>query len=384
MSDSYDVAVLGLGAVGAATAWRAAARGATVIGVEQFTPGHGRGSSHGGSRIYRQTLFEGSEYVPLARRALELWTDLETETGSALFQRTGGLCIGPDDGDLIRDAVRCAQEGGVVVELLDTGDLSARFPQHFLLPGDVGVLEPGAGVLDPEACVRGMAGRAAALGADLRFETVVDRLEYDDDGVRVHLGDTVVRARRAVLATGAWFTDLVPELDLPLRVQRSPLVWFRGDDRAAYRPERFPTFIRESGDLDGWGIPDVDGRGVKVGAGATAPKPFLTHASENTRPTGPEDTGPPERFVSIAFPGLEPRAVDAVPCMNSKSPDGDFVIGSPAAARSLVLAGGFSGHGFKHSAAVGELCADLALEGDSPLAADRFSPDRFATAGAGR
>jgi sarcosine oxidase len=384
MSDRYDVAVLGLGAVGAATAWRAAARGATVLGVEQFTPGHARGSSHGGSRIYRQTLFEGREYVPLARRALELWTDLETETGTPLFRRTGGLCIGPEDGPLVHDAVHCAREGDVQVELLDDGELGARFPQHALLPGDVGVLEPGAGVLDPEVCVRGMISQAEASGARLMLETFVDHLEYDDAGVRVHIGDTVHQARRAVLATGCWFTDLVPELDLPLRVQRSPLVWFRGADRVAYGPDVFPTFIRESGELDGWGIPDVDGRGVKVGAGPSAPKPFLDHASENTRPIGPEDTAPAERFVAGAFPGLEPREVDALPCMNSKSPDGDFVIGSPAAAPSLVLAGGFSGHGFKHAAAVGELCADLVLEGGSPLMADRFSPDRFATAGAGR
>jgi sarcosine oxidase len=233
-------------------------------------------------------------------------------------------------------------------------------------------------------CVRGMISQAEASGARLMLETFVDHLEYDDAGVRVHIGDTVHQARRAVLATGCWFTDLVPELDLPLRVQRSPLVWFRGADRVAYGPDVFPTFIRESGELDGWGIPDVDGRGVKVGAGPSAPKPFLDHASENTRPIGPEDTAPAERFVAGAFPGLEPREVDALPCMNSKSPDGDFVIGSPAAAPSLVLAGGFSGHGFKHAAAVGELCADLVLEGGSPLMADRFSPDRFATAGAGR
>ena len=124
MPVKYDVAVLGLGAMGAATAWRAAARGASVVGVEQFTPGHARGSSHGGSRIYRQTLFEGIEYVPLARRAFELWTDLEAETGTPLFRRTGGLCIGPEDGPLISDAVSCARDGDVAIELLDAGELT--------------------------------------------------------------------------------------------------------------------------------------------------------------------------------------------------------------------------------------------------------------------
>ncbi len=375
---SYDVAVLGLGAMGATAAWRAAARGASVIGFEQFTPAHARGSSHGGSRIFRKTVFEGIDYVPLVNRAETLWAQLERDSGATVFYRSGGLCVGAADGELVRDAVRCAEEGAVEIELLDADALAGRYPQFAVAPGDVGVFEPGAGALDPEGCIRAALGLAKAAGAELRFETQVTGLQYDDAGVRISVGAETISARRAIVATGAWFTDLVPELGLPLQIQRSPLVWFTGADRAAYGPDRFPTFIWESGDLNGWGIPDVDGRGVKVGVGSGAAyKPLLGHASENGYPIGPVDTDPVEAFVRRAFPGLDPVAAAATPCMNSKSPDRDFVIGIPAAAPSLVLAGGFSGHGFKHSAAVGDITVDLAMEGASDIALDRFSPNRF-------
>ncbi|GAA3107984.1 sarcosine oxidase [Kribbella aluminosa] len=374
---SYDVAVLGLGAMGAAAAWRAAARGASVIGFEQFTPAHARGSSHGGSRIFRRTVFEGIDYVPVVRRAEQLWAQLERDTGATVFHRSGGLCVGAAEGELVRDAMRCAEEGDVEIELLDADALAGRYPQFAVAPGDVGVFEPGAGVLDPEGCIRAELGLAKAAGAELRFETQVSGLQYDDAGVRISVGAETITARRAIVATGAWFTDLVPELALPLRVQRSPLVWFAGADQAAYGPDRFPTFIWESGDLDGWGIPDVDGRGVKVGAGRSAAKPWLEHASDNDYPIGPADTGPVEAIVRRAFPGLDPVPVAATPCMNSKSPDGDFVIGIPAAAPALVLAGAFSGHGFKHSAAVGDITVDLAVDGASDIALGHFSPDRF-------
>jgi sarcosine oxidase len=141
------------------------------------------------------------------------------------------------------------------------------------------------------------------------------------------------------------------------------------------------VFVRENAEMDGWGIPDVDGAGVKIGAGPSAPKPWLSHASENDYPVNERDTGPAEEFCKRAFPGLVPVAVAARPCMNSKSPDGDFVIGIPDAAPSLVLAGGFSGHGFKHASAVGDVTVDLALDGRSDLPLAPFSPARLSAGG---
>ncbi|MEU7857672.1 N-methyl-L-tryptophan oxidase [Nonomuraea sp. NPDC049141] len=376
--NTYDIAVLGLGAMGSMAAWRAAARGASVIGIEQYGIAHDRGSSHGGSRIFRKTLFEGREYIPVVERAHTLWQRLEAESGTTLLRRSGGLCIGPRDGALIDDALRCAKEADIEHLLLEPDELAARYPQHATIAGDVAVLEPGAGVLDPEAAIAAALSRAAAAGARLHFQTQVTALRHDDGGVRVETGDGTFNARRAIVATGAWFTDLLPDLALPLRVQRSLLSWFTGPDRESYRPEVFPVFIRESGTVDGWGIPDVDGRGVKVGAGPTAPKRWLDHARDNDYPVSESDLLPAEEFCRTAFPGLTPRAVAAAACMNSKTPDGDFVIGVPSGAPALVLAGGMSGHGFKHAAGIGDITVDLALDGACDIPLDRFSPDRFA------
>jgi sarcosine oxidase len=382
----YDVAVIGLGAMGAMTTWRARARGARVLGIERFTPGHDRGSSHGGSRIFRRTLFEGPAYVPLIGRAAPLWRRLAEESATTLFQRSGGLSIGPPGGEFLRAAARAAEEGGAEHLLLDPDELTARHPQHAPAEdgtGDGAVFEPGAGVLDPEAAIRAAAGLASAAGADLRFGTRVTALHAEDDGVRIELGGEVVRAARAVVATGAWFTDLVPGLDLPLRAQRSPLLHFTGPDRARYRPDRFPVFVRKNATLDVWGIPDVDGRGVKLGAGPTTPKPWLDHADDNALPLTAADTAAVEDLCRRGFPGLDPHVATGRPCMNSRTPDRDFVLGRPAAAPRLVLAGGFSGHGFKYAAGIGDVAADLALDGGTDTPLDPFAPDRFARA-AGR
>ncbi len=383
MSDkpTYDIAILGLGAMGSMAAWRGASRGAKLLGIEQFGPAHARGSSHGGSRIFRKTLFEGPAYIPLVERADQLWRQLSREAGVTLFQQSGGLCIGPRDGELVKDALQCADAGGFEHQLLEPDELAARYPQHAHVDDDVAVLEPGAGILHPEDSIRAALGLAKAAGADLRFDTRVTTLHVGTDGVEISTADETLRARRAIVATGAWFTDLVPRLELPLRVQRSALIWFQGEDRAAYRPDRFPVFVRENALMDGWGIPDVDGTGVKIGAGPSAPKPWLSHAAENDFPVNERDTGPAEEFCKRAFPGLVPVAVAARPCMNSKSPDGDFVIGVPDGAPSVVLAGGFSGHGFKHAAAVGDVTVDLALDGQSDLPLAAFSPARLSRAG---
>jgi sarcosine oxidase len=363
--------------MGAMAAWSAASRGASVVGFEQYGIAHDRGSSHGGSRIFRRTMFEGEHYNPIVARAADLWQKLETESGTQLLQPSGGLCIGPRDGELIVDALRCAAAGGVEHELLEPDELAARFPQHAHIPGDVGVFEPGAGVLKPEAAITAAAELAAKAGAQLRTECTVTAIRCEDAMVTIETPDETVTARRAIIATGAWFTDLLPELALPLGIQRSSLMWFTGADRAAYRPDRFPVFIRESGPVDGWGIPDADGRGVKLGAGPTAPKPWIDHPRDNDHPVDEKDVEPVAEFCRAAFPGLDPRPLDARACMNSKTPDGDFVLGIPEAAPRLVLAGGFSGHGFKHASAVGEIVADLALAGGSPIPLERFSPDRF-------
>lgn len=373
-----DVAVIGLGAIGAMTSWQLAARGASVVGIERFRPAHDRGSSHGGSRIFRQILFEGAEYVPLARTSLQLWRRLERDSGTSLLAVSGGLVIGPSRGELIADAVASAEAGGVEHERLETDELRARYPQHAVFDDDVAIFEPGAGALRPEAAILAAVEQAEVAGAAIVTDCAVEAIGLGEPHVSIRTQRATVVARRAVVAAGAWFNDLVPELALPLRTQRSCLAWHRGAPSGDFGTERFPVFVRESGHLDGWGIPDIDGRGVKIGAGATANKPWLERPEDNwTAPTA-RDLAPSEAFVREALPDLHPRAADAAACMNSKTPDGDFIVGISSLAPELVLVGGFSGHGFKHAAGVGRIATELALDGATEIPIERFSPDRFA------
>ncbi|MCP9276902.1 N-methyl-L-tryptophan oxidase [Mycolicibacterium arenosum] len=376
----FDVAVVGLGAMGAMAAWRCASRGARVVGFERFTAAHSRGSSHGGSRIFRETVFEGVEYLPLVARAKPLWGELEKRSGATLFRRSGALYIGPRDGADVSGALSAGEGGGFEHHLLEFDELCARYPQHVPIDGDVAVFEPDAGLLDPVASILAALRLASEAGARLAFETPVLDVRSDGFGVIVTTASEAIHARRAIIATGAWYGDLTRTLQLPLRVQRSSALYFRAPVDGSFGIERFPAFIRKSGELDGWGVPDVDGSGVKIGAGSSAGKPWLTHADDNTGDLIDEDIAPTLAFARRAFPSWTPVLQSGLPCMNSKTPDLDFVIGTSERCPGLVLAGGFSGHGFKHAAGVGDIVADLALDGASDVALTRFSPDRFTAA----
>ena len=298
-----DVAVVGLGAMGAMSLWQLAERGVSVVGVERYDIAHPYGSSHGASRIFRSILFEGPEYVPVARRSLELWRELERVSDTPLLTITGGLCIGTDGGELIADAVQSADAGDVSYELLGIDVLRARFPQHACFDDDIGVYEHAAGSVNPELAIRAAVARAAELGATVQTETTVTAVEFGADRVAITCDDQTIEARAAIISAGPWFTDLVPHLELPLRNQRSILSWFApGRDFGA---DRFPAFVRESHDLQGWGLPDLDGSGVKIGISGQ-PKPWLDRPEDNRAPVSAAETLPIESFCTRAFPELAP------------------------------------------------------------------------------
>lgn len=371
-----DVAVVGLGVMGAMTLWQAAKRSSSVIGVEQFEPGHSRGSSHGGSRIFRRVVTEGSHYVPLVGRADELWDELQAESGRPLRITTGGITIGTTGSEYLRHALEAAHDGQVPVEMLETHQIRRRYPQHGVFDDDSAVFEPGAGVLFPEVAVRAAIDRAVENGAGIRTGEQVTELIADGDEVLVRTATIVIRARRAVVSAGAWLTELAPQLQIPLRIQRSVPYWFTPPVDAAFGPTSFPVFRRRSHHLSGWGIPDVDGRGVKIGVSG-APKPWLRHPEDNWVQEDGADFTLVRQFTEEAFPTLRDSPASAYPCMNARTPDGDFVIGTSALAPGIVILGGFGGHGFKHASAVGEIATDLALGLQPRMPIGAFSPDRL-------
>ena len=376
-----DVIVVGLGGMGSAAAAHLAERGQRVLGLEQFQPAHGQGSSHGQSRVIRLAYFEHPSYVPLLLRAYELWSRLERDTGRALLTLTGGLMIGAPDSEVVAGSLRSAREHGLPHELLDAEEIRRRFPPFTAPPAVVGLYEDRAGVLRPEEAIHAHLDRARAHHAELRFdEAVVDWKALPSGGVEVRTSRGRYEADRLVLAPGAWAPALFRLPELPLRVERQVLCWFAPAGGAEpYAASRFPVYVWDLGDgVQFYGFP-ADGAtpGVKVAFFRTGEAVPCTPDSVD-RVVGRDEVETLRNALAGRLPSLASgRLLDAVACMYTLTPDHHFAIGVHPHYADVVLASPCSGHGYKFASVVGEILADLATEGITNHQIDRFSPARF-------
>jgi sarcosine oxidase len=372
----YDVIILGLGAMGSAAAHHLARRGLRVLGLEQFTPAHDRGASHGRSRIIREAYFEDPAYVPLIQRAYALWGDLQAQTGTPLLVTTGGLMIGPRKGALVSGALTSAARHGLVYELLGPDDLRHRYPL-FRPPEDaVAVWEPRAGILFPEACVRAHLGAAARHGADLHFEERVGRWDTFGRGVTIRTNRGRYEAPRLVVTAGPWAGQILADLGLPLEVERNVMYWFHPLRNAdAFGPERFPIYILEyTPGAFVYGFPALGDEGIKIAHHHSGER--CTPASIR-REVSAEEIARMRGLLSRYLPDGDGVLRQAVTCMYTNTPDGHFIIGRHPKLPAVTLACGFSGHGFKFAPVVGEILADLATEGGTRHNIDLFRLGRF-------
>ena len=379
----YDAIVAGLGGMGSATAYQLARRGKRVLGLEKFSPGHDRGSSHGRSRIIRQAYFEHPAYVPLLLRAYELWKQLERETGRELMTLTGGLMIGRREGELVAGSVRSAEEHGLPYELLDAEALEQRFPPLSPDPDTVALYEKKAGFVRPEESVMAHLDRAGASGADLRFEEPVLSWEPSGKGVRVETPEGSYEAERLVVTPGAWATQLLADLDLPLEVERQVMYWFEPEGGIEpFLPDRFPIFIWEPDDGNMfYGFPAQDeDRGVKAAFFRLGGIPATPETID--REIHEEEIDLIRSYLAEYVPDLAGRCLGARACMYTNTPDQHFVISSHPEHPQVVVACGFSGHGYKFCSVVGEILADLATEGSTRHPINLFSPTRLKKADA--
>lgn len=373
----YDVIVLGLGGMGSAALAHLSKRKHKVLGLEQFSPAHTLGSSHGQSRIIRKAYFEDPAYVPLIMRAYELWSELEQATGRSLFLRTGGLMAGHAEAAVVQGSLRSAREHGLPHELLDAADIRRRFPVTRVRDGEVALYETEAGVLFSEECIMAHLQAAVAAGAEARFGTRVQGwAPTAEGGVRVQTSDGEVFADKLVIAAGAWLGVMAPELGLPLQVERNNVYWFAPSDGVqGYGADRFPIYILERKDEPVlFGFPILPGQdAAKHGIHHT--RDFTT-ADTIDREVAPAEVETMRRWLAGWLPGLD-RVQKASVCMYTNTPDEHFVLGLHPQHQQVVLAGGFSGHGFKFCSVVGEVLADLATAGHTRHPIAFCSPTRF-------
>lgn len=370
----HDVIVVGLGGMGSAAAYHLAGRGKRVLGLERYTAPHDRGSSHGGSRIIRQAYHEHPNYVPLVRRAYELWEQLERDSGVPILKITGGLNIGPEGSSVVQGAIRSAQEHGLSHEVLTSPELKRRFPAFQPRPGDAAVFEKRAGYVRPEIAVRAHLDLAVRHGAELHFEEPVLSCASTQAGVRVSTPRAEYEAERLVLAPGGWAPEMLADLNIPFDVRRQVMCWFQ-----PLQAIDVPVYIY-----------DVDGHDVFYGFPATgdvdgAMKAAMHTAGERCtagsvrRETSDADVAVLRRQLSEFLPALNGPLVKASTCLYTLTPDEHFVIAPHPARQAVVIAAGFSGHGFKFTTVVGEILADLAICGKTKAHIDFFSPKRFNT-----
>jgi sarcosine oxidase len=369
-----EVIIAGLGAHGSSAAYALASRGAAVLGFDRFARGHTLGSSGGLSRIIRLSYYEHPDYVPLLRRAWELWRELERASGEHLLTQTGGLYAGPPDGQLVAGALESARSHGLGHEVLDTATLRKRYPLFAWLEGWTGIFDQQAGWLAPERCIEAHLGLAERGGATLRFEEPIDRWESTFDGIRVITRSGSYEAKQLVVTTGAWTAKLVPSLASQLSVERNVLFWFEPRaERDAFA--RLPVYIVEDTDRFFYGFPYIEGQGVKV-AGLHFGDPADPDTIDRTPSDGDEERV--RAWLRRRMPLANGERRDAKVCMYTNSPDGHFVIDQLLEDSNVIVASACSGHGFKFASVIGEILADLVLSGETAHPIGFLSSERLA------
>jgi sarcosine oxidase len=362
MGNGYDVVIAGLGAMGGAIAYHLARGGARVLGFDRYSPPHAYGSSHGRTRVIREAYFEDPVYVPLAKRARQLWRELEAATGRALLYETGAVMLGAPESEAIRGSRRSALEHALPHEVLTVEQVRERFPGFEPDPGMVGLYEPAAGALMAEECVRAHLGAAAAAGAELRRGETLQEWSDAGDHLLVRTSRARYRTASVVLALGAWLPELLPQL--PLQVERQVQCWFRP---AAGAPpvsaDRAPIFLWQlaGGELF-YGLPDF-GHGVKVARHHGGKR---TSASSERRVVAAADVAQVRRFLSRYVPGANGELVDSSVCLYTNTRSGHFLVDRHSEYERIWLISPCSGHGFKFAPVVGERVAAWVLSGERP------------------
>jgi sarcosine oxidase len=378
-AERYDAIVIGLGGMGSATAFHLARRGRRVLGLEQYGLLHDRGSSHGLTRIIRLAYHEHPSYVPLLRRAYELWHELEQLSGERLLITTGSIEGGPEDGPLFQGALEAARIHDLPHEVLDVAELRRRFPAYGdFEPSTHVVLQPDGGFLLAERTLLAHINQAVRHGAELHFhEPVLDWEPTADGGVRVASARATYEADRLVICAGPWAGRLVPRIASLAVPERQVLAWLQPTRPELFAPDRFPVFVLDVEDGNYYGFPEHDVPGFKFGRYHHLREPM--DPDDPDRATHPEDEAILRAFAARYFPGGAGPTILLKACIFTNSPDEHFVIDRLPDASQVSIAAGFSGHGYKFCSLVGEVMADLALDGATSHAIGLFSLSRFAS-----
>jgi len=382
----YDVAVIGVGAMGSASLYQLSKKGLKIIGIDSFAPPHNQGSSHGESRIIRQAIGEGKHYVPLAMRSYEIWQEIEQYTGQRLLNYTGGLVLASKDqaDGFFSTTLKAAQDYGIKHEVLDYKVIKERFKEFNVSKDIVGYYEHKAGFVVPEECVGHQIALAKERGAEVRFNEVVTKIERKNGHIVVQTNQHQYTASKVIISNGPWIQNLIPDWSQDIfSVYRQVLYWFEILDDRSFHPSRFPIFIwKLSEGVEGiYGFPAIHGQkgGIKIAAHAM-PEPTSPDLL-NRQVSDQEKEEFYQKYVMPYFSALiGPHCIKAVVCPYTMTPDENFIIDFLPECEDILVVSCCSGHGFKHSAAIGEITAECVLGNVDMKNLNHFSLKRFRSA----
>lgn len=365
------VVVVGLGAVGAMTAWQLSRRDdVRVIGVEQYGRVHDRGSYAGESRVFRTAYHEGGLYVPMLQESRRMWRELEQASGRDLYLEVGTLSIAQPDRVELTTTLDTVREFDLPHTLYGTDELRAAYPQHNVHDGDVGLLDHQGGGLRPEVSLAAALRLAEDAGADLRFNSPVLAIEDEPGGVVVRTPAEAIRADAVVIASGSWSTRLRSDLRDLLRLQVLGLTWFMPERIEQFLPERFPAFLRDVGPVHFFGAPSLDGYSVKACSNPTWP--VARDVDEVPTAYTREELVKIGQQAREFFPALNPEPVRSSVHHCAYTPDRTPVVDVDPTGRVTIVTG-LSGHGFKFAPVLGRWAAALAVDGGSDEVDARFA-----------
>ncbi|PKB72129.1 MAG: N-methyltryptophan oxidase [SAR202 cluster bacterium Io17-Chloro-G6] len=361
--------------MGSAALYQLARRGWKVLGLEQYDIPHDLGSSHGHSRMIRYTLQEHPSYVPLVRRAYELWHELEETAGETLIVTTGSVRAGPPDSPFFQGAKEACDVHGIPYEILTSTEINTRFPGYRFSEEISSIYQADGGFLLPERCIVDHVRAAKEAGAEVHDREAVLDWQPEGDGVKVRTGRDTYTAGRLVVTAGAWAAKLVPQVAKYAVPERQVLGWFQPERPEWFHPESFPVFGIWTEEGRYYGFPNYSVPGFKVGRSHHLRQ--QVDPDQMDRDVHPEDEDILRQFISRYFPQGAGEALTLTTCMYTNTPDEHFIIDVLPPHPQVSLAAGFSGHGFKFASVIGEIMADLAQRGETSHDISLFRLDRF-------
>ena len=381
---SYDVIVIGVGSMGAATCCRLAERGCKVLGIEQFDSPHAQGSHAGQSRIIRKAYFEHPDYVPLLQRAYRNWGQLEVQTGEQVYFKTGLIYHGPHRHPVMQGTIKAAFLHNIELKELTHEQTKGRYPQYSIAGDFKTLYEPDAGFLRPEKIITLYKNEAIKKGATIYTNERVLHWSKNNDEIKVTTGKNVYYTKKLIITAGAWAGKILAQVNDKLKITRQVIIWMKPADEKLFSASQFPCWLIADDKRQGalYGFPFLDAKSFGEPEGL---KFAWHHAADETDPDAvnrevtSDEAEQLIRAVTGYIPAVASAKIAAVKtCLYANSPDEDFIIDHlPGYNESVIVACGFSGHGFKFVSVLGEILADLAMNGRTALPIGFLGLKRF-------